>query len=108
MMDAKKRARPWESRQQRRSAEIHRENRERIARERSAMEMRWRKPEVAVPWFKIKYAAGEGHVPVVETKERECLRCERTFKSVGSGNRLCTSCRRMTEGIIETGVSGFR
>jgi hypothetical protein len=38
---AKKRARRWETHQQKRSAQLHAENRARILREREAMAERW-------------------------------------------------------------------
>ena len=29
-------------------------------------------------------------------KERECLRCEKPFKSQGAGHRICSKCRQLS------------
>lgn len=42
----------------------------------------------------IKIDAGEAPVRKAEAKERKCIRCDRTFRSEGVGNRMCWTCRR--------------
>lgn len=34
-------------------------------------------------------------VPVMQAKQRTCLKCNRLFPSTGPGNRICSKCQRI-------------
>ena len=44
------------------------------------------------PLDDYKYKKNPEDIP----KDRQCLKCNRTFKSIGFSNRLCLSCRHLT------------
>jgi len=46
-------------------------------------------------------------LPLLVEKDRTCLRCDNTFKSVGPQNRFCEACdrARITNDTTRTGVS---
>lgn len=46
---------------------------------------------------KIKIRLPEGPLTEVDIKKRECLRCEKKFKSKNRFNRLCTNCKESSD-----------
>ena len=42
----------------------------------------------------LNIARKELKKPQIETKRRNCLRCDKPFDSTGSGNRICTKCKQ--------------
>lgn len=42
----------------------------------------------------LNVARRELKKPLIETKKRKCLRCDKVFDSTGSGNRLCDRCKQ--------------
>jgi phage FluMu protein Com len=44
-----------------------------------------------------------------ETVKRSCLKCNKLFESISSGNRLCYECKRVNERVKNvTKASNFR
>lgn len=39
------------------------------------------------------------------TKSRTCLKCHKDFKSYGSGNRICSTCRGLQPAVNEYSIS---